>query len=259
MKVEVLVATMHQTDRELPKRLNLQTDAVVINQCDTNGYEELEYRGHRVIWVNTCQRGLSKSRNMALSYATGDICLFADEDIVYLDGYEPILQKAFSEQPCADIIAFNAEYVNYEGLSKPYSIERRRKAPRNKYYGSIRLAVRRGKLVKTGISFHTLIGAGTKYGSGEESLFLRNCRKSGLQIYENPDCLSVVEHGQSSWFAGYNETYYRNKGVFLALAYGKLAKVYGLYFVLQGRRISSLSPKAIYRHILAGIKEYYEI
>lgn len=259
MKVEVLVATMHQTDRELLKRLNLQTDAVVINQCDRTAYEEIDYEGHRVIWVDTCQRGLSKSRNMALSYASGNICIFADEDIIYPDGYGEMVKKAFEDQPRADIMAFNTECLNLKGTMKRIPIEKPRKAPRNKYYGSVRLAFRRNKLVKAGIFFHTLIGAGTKYGAGEESLLLRQCRKAGMKIYENPACLATVDYTTSTWFSGYDAVYYHNKGVFLALAYGKLARFYGMYFVLQGMRISELSPKVIYGHILAGIKEYYEL
>ncbi len=259
VKVEVLVATMHQTDHELLKRLNLQTDAVVINQCDRTTYEEITYEGHRVVWVDTCQRGLSKSRNMALSYASGDICIFADDDIVYADGYGAMVERAFAEQPLADIMAFNTRCINREGAAKQTSIEKTRKAPHNKYYGSVRLAFRRSKIVKTGLSMNTLIGAGTKYGSGEESLFLRQCRKAGLKIYENPGNLATVDFTTSTWFAGYDAVFYRNKGVFLALAYGKLARIYGLYFVLQGRKISHLLPVEIYRNILTGIKEYHEI
>lgn len=34
MGLEVLIATMHQTDYSLPEKMNVESDAVVINQCD---------------------------------------------------------------------------------------------------------------------------------------------------------------------------------------------------------------------------------
>ena len=48
MKIQVLVATMHQTDHSLPEKMNIQTDAIIINQCDRNEYEEFTYNGHTI-------------------------------------------------------------------------------------------------------------------------------------------------------------------------------------------------------------------
>ena len=255
-KVEVLVATMYQSYYTLLDKMNIQTDAVVINQCNQTSFFEFKYKDHIIKWINTCQRGLSKSRNMALSYATGDICLIADEDINYVNGYETMVQKSFNCQSKADIIAFNINKLNSEDRDNRAPNENR-KAPFYRYYGSVRLAFRRNSIVKNGLHFNELIGAGTKYGSGEDSLFLRESRKKGLKIYENSHCLSTVDYANSSWFTGYDESYYFGKGVFLAAAYGRLAKLYMFYFVLK--KHGSLTRKSIRKNILRGIKEYKRI
>ena len=38
MRVEVLVSTMHQKDKDFLEKMNISTDAIVINQTDSEGY-----------------------------------------------------------------------------------------------------------------------------------------------------------------------------------------------------------------------------
>lgn len=45
MKIEVLVATMNQTDVRLLNKMNIQTDVIVGNQCDTNEVKNFEWGG----------------------------------------------------------------------------------------------------------------------------------------------------------------------------------------------------------------------
>ena len=78
MRVQVLVATMHQTDYSLLEKMNIQTDAIVVNQCDENKIEEFEYNGHKIKWLSLKERGVGLSRNTALMRADADILLFAD-------------------------------------------------------------------------------------------------------------------------------------------------------------------------------------
>lgn len=258
LKIQVLIATMHQEDYNLLEKMNIQTDAVVINQCDQEAYNEFLYQGHTIIWINTKQRGLSKSRNMALSYATGDICLIADDDLVYNDGYEKEVKNAFERCNKADIIAFGINRV-YQTHTTIDAAKRERRAPKNKYYSSVKLAFLRKSIVKTGLFFNTFIGAGTPYGSGEESLFLRNARKKRLVIYETDKVLSVVSFLNSTWFKGYDEGYYFNKGVFLAAAYGRLAGLYKWYFIIQSRKISKLKWTQVNKCLKEGIKKYFDL
>ena len=48
MSVEVLVSVMNQNMTELVRRMKLDSDAVIINQCDHDGYETMDFRGHRI-------------------------------------------------------------------------------------------------------------------------------------------------------------------------------------------------------------------
>ena len=88
MRLQVLISTMHQTDHSLLDKMNIQSDAIVINQCDRNEIEEFEYKGHHIQWMSLKERGVGLSRNTALMRADADIVLFADDDVIYDDGYE---------------------------------------------------------------------------------------------------------------------------------------------------------------------------
>ena len=77
MRIEVLVAAMHQTDHALLEKMNIQSDVIVGNQCDRNAVEEFEWNGHRVRYLHFAERGVGLNRNNSLMRAAGDICLFA--------------------------------------------------------------------------------------------------------------------------------------------------------------------------------------
>ena len=69
MKIEVLVSAMHQADHSLYQRMNLSTDAVIINQCDRLEKQEEEVEGCYVLFYSCPDRGVGRSRNLALAQA----------------------------------------------------------------------------------------------------------------------------------------------------------------------------------------------
>ena len=79
---------MHQSDFSKIKEMNIKSDVIFANQCDHTSYEELEFDGHTAKMISTATRGVGKNRNLALIYASADICLFADDDVTYDDGAE---------------------------------------------------------------------------------------------------------------------------------------------------------------------------
>ena len=73
LNLQVLISTMHQKDYSLLKRMNIDSDAVVINQCDEDFFYNLNIDNHRIMWINSKED--CRSRNMALINANADICL----------------------------------------------------------------------------------------------------------------------------------------------------------------------------------------
>lgn len=80
MKVEVLASVMNTTLPETVEHMNLQSDAVIINQCDRMASEEMQISSgngeSRIRFISFPDRGIGRSRNEAILRAEDDICLF---------------------------------------------------------------------------------------------------------------------------------------------------------------------------------------
>lgn len=255
--LEVLVSTMNKKSSKLIKDMNIQSDAIIVNQTDTNYYEEFENGEYLIKSVYNNLRGLSRSRNTALMYAQKEYCVLADDDIVYVDGYREIILNAFKDLPDADIIIFNTKMINNERLLKRKDISRVRRAPRYKNYGSVRIAFKRKSIIDNNLFFNIQFGTGSKYNSGEDSLFIRQAVRKGLKIYEFPAQIATVDYNSSTWFTGYNEKYFYNIGAYLEVAYPHSKYILMWYYVLKFKNKINLSSRNIIKIILRGARSLH--
>ena len=257
--VEVLVACMHQKDDSLYSQMNLQTDAVLANQCDFYAYKEyVEQNGATVKLVSTTDRGVGKNRNKALMNASGKYLLCSDQDMVYVDGYDRIVEAAFSRCPKADLIVFNLEYLNRFTPARKEGRKFKRVHLWNcMRYGTARVAMRRNAVEKGCLAFSTLYGGGAKYSSGEDSLFIRDALRKGLRMYYCPTIIAKVKQEESSWFNGYTEKFFVDKGVLIANAF-PILKHFLVYYFAYGMR--NLTKEYNFRDIVKlmrkGFKEF---
>lgn len=211
MKVQVLVAAMNQTDHTLLEKMNINSDVIVGNQCDSNSVEKFKYKGYEAIYLNFNERGVGLNRNNALMRATGDVCLFADDDMVYVDNYVEKVQAAFERYADADVIIFNL----IEKTPTRYIIKKPMKVNRLNYlrYGTARIAVKLESIKRNAIYFNQCFGGGTEYSHGEDNLFLTACLDKGLKIYAVPEYIAeLTEERESTWNSGYDEKYLRDQG-----------------------------------------------
>ena len=212
MSIQVLVATMHQNDHSLPEKMNLQSDAIVGNQCDRNEIESFEWNGHTIRYLSFAERGVGLNRNNALMRADADICLFADDDMVYVDGYPEKIEEAFRQNPRADVIVFNLIEKN----SGRKQITKTSKVGYLNYlrYGTARVAFKLEKVKAQGIYFNQCFGGGTEHAHGEDNLFLTACLNKGLKIVAVPvEIAELKDERPSSWNTGYDEKYLIDQGI----------------------------------------------
>lgn len=165
--------------------------------------------------ISCRDRGLSKSRNLALDNAKGNICLLCDDDEELHQGYKNIILDAYSSTPQADVIIFNNRRINYKHRKTYYKISKIRKAPVYRGYGSTMITFRLDRVRGKNIRFNEQFGAGSSFGGGEDDLFLNDMRKAGLLVYENPETIATIDYSNgSSWFYGYTREYLYNIGAF---------------------------------------------
>ena len=109
MKMEILASWMNQDSFILAEESRIAGNVLVINQCNQYGIAEMMHDPSRWRMILTKDRGLSRSRNLALDNAEAEICLLCDDDEIFADGYEAIIEESFRKLPEADIIGFNVE------------------------------------------------------------------------------------------------------------------------------------------------------
>lgn len=258
MTLQVLVSTMHQKDHSILEKMNIQTDAIIVNQCDRNEFEEFEYKGNNIRFLSFNERGVGLSRNNALMRATTDICLFADDDVKYVDNYKDIIIGAFQENVNADVIVFNVPSTNVEREEYTILKEKRLRFYNCLRYGTVRIAIRTESIRKSNIHFSLLFGGGAKYGSGEDSLFMMDCIKSGLNVYASPQHIGIVTQSESTWFKGYTDKYFFDKGVFFAALSKRWGRLLCLLFALRRYKVFS-HEKALIKAcslMISGVKTH---
>lgn len=256
MKVQVLASVMNETMEHIVDHMNLDSDAVIINQCACLQAQEMEHRGHRVQFFSFPERGIGRSRNEAILRADQDICLFSDGDIVYEPGYAEAVTAEFERNPRADMILFN---ITVEESRRTYHIEERKKVHWYNCgrYGAVSFAVRRSSLLESGVTFSLLFGGGAKYSNGEDSLFLKEFMDKGYKVYTAPVTIGREEAEQSTWFAGYNKKFFTDRGVLYHYLYGRLAWAMSLRFLLVHRGIfcTEVGAAQAYGWMRQGIRE----
>ena len=230
MTPEVLLSAMHLDDENYIDSLNIHSDCVVINQCDrkcSRTVKHISPSGQEtdVTYIETQERGLSKSRNMAIDNASESICILCDNDVEYVSDYDRIINRAFADHPDADVIVF---FIKRPERSKPVYA-----APKKMGYLSVlkifspEIAFRRERI--SGIRFNEMFGAGAKYFMGEENLFLYDCLKHRKKIVYVPEMIASVREEESTWFKGYDSAFFVSRGA----NYAAMSKAFSVILILQ--------------------------
>ncbi len=256
MTLQTLVSGMNLNTSQIASTMNLDSDAIIIDQSDHVGFAEYEYKGHSIKCYSFAERGVGLSRNNALLRATSDIILFSDEDIVYEPGYAQKILKAYEEHPDADMILFNIivapERATYY-ITKPSRVHRWNCGR----YATYSFSCKRESIHRANVTFHLLFGGGARYGSGEDSLFIDECLRKGLKIYALPIDLGRETVRQSTWFNGYTEKFFYDRGVLFKYLHRHIAPLMCLVYVCKKRKwmLDELSFKEALSHMLRGVKE----
>ena len=118
---------------------------------------------------------------MAIDKAKSDICLFADDDIVYENDYDSIILNAFNLNPSADIITFKMNDLKGNSF-KDYPIIKKHNKKSLSFVNSVVIAFRRDSIISNKVLFDENFGLGSIFQTADEYVFLRNALKLNLNI-----------------------------------------------------------------------------
>lgn len=256
--VEVLVSTMNRENKDLLSKMKIASNAVIVNQCGRKGSTCIEYKENHVLWIDSNDLGLSKSRNIAIANAKSSIIVLADDDMEYIEGYAEVIENAFLKFPDADAIAFCVE-----GIEEPFKEykdkEKRINFLSSMHLCSVELAFKRESIIKNQIFFNEKFGSGANYKMGEENIFLFNCLKKKLKIYYVPEKIACLHIGNSSWFQGFNNKYFFDRGAINRELFGTLlGRLMSIRFAISKYEMykDKMSRSQAIRQMFLGLKDY---
>lgn len=225
MDFELLISAMYLKNVKLfLQERNINSNVVIINQCDQEKVEILKYKNYTVKIYSTMERGLSKSRNMALKMATAKYVLLADDDIKYVKNYVEIMENFIAREQ-ASIYIFRIlkenklkwipKKIGYLSIFRVYSPE---------------ILIKREDILDCKICFDENFGIGANYTCGEETIFLSDCLKKKLKIINSNELIGLeVKNRPSYWYNGLNEFVLESTGA----AMTRMNKYTSVFLIFQ--------------------------
>lgn len=209
--IEILIATMDRENLDFlelmfPNPLPEKVAVLIVNQTED---KILVSKNPKIRVIHAKGRGLSKSRNMALENATADICVFTDDDVIFLKNFDKKIRQAFAHFPKSS--ALRLRYENRPGeWTKTYSKE----PIKNLSWldilntSSIEIAVKRRDILENNILFDENFGLNSVFKMGEEQVFLAELRRKDLQLSYYPVTINRHESLTSTDRFELEERYY---------------------------------------------------
>lgn len=245
MTFQILLSCMHQTDTRIFEDSNIKCDVLAVNQCNKNTVLKSDDSTRHMIF--TTERGLSRSRNMAIDNAWADICLIADDDETFEQNVDKIILDAYKAHPDADVIVFKV--ANASGFGENIKGDKKKypdKAFKCNFLdllhiSSWQISFKRKSIMDKNIRFDEMMGSGTGNGAQEESKFMADCHRQGLNIWYVPVLIATMREAHASqWFKGFDYMFFYNRGWatrrFLSWT---LSTLYAVYFAIKKHKLYS--------------------
>ncbi|MUO32342.1 hypothetical protein [Enterococcus gallinarum] len=256
--MEVIVSCMNK-DSNLYKTMNLSTNAIIINQVkkDAFKYEKINFKGSNIKFFSMPEVGVGLSRNNGLMRAEDEILIIADEDEVFVNDYEDIIKKEYERLNDADMIVFNVRIHQNNKVSERVKKNGRVRKFNSLKYGAVTFTFKRTVFEKKRIYFSQLFGGGTQYGSGEDSLFIMDALKRKCKVYSSTKIIADVYNDSSSWFTGYNQKFFEDKGALYYSLFPNLHFIFSYAFLMRRSFVlEKFTFHEAYKLMLTGAKKF---
>lgn len=238
MTFELLVSTMHKKNmqeiQDMLIRMNVMCDCIIVNQCDEETVFVEKNNTQKILAIFTKERGLSKSRNMALKNSSADIVAIADDDLYYYDNFDKIIVDYYKKNTQAEVVLFGID--SYRKICDKK--EQKCNFLKLGSYISVQTSLKRMNILQRNISFNDLFGTGSGcYDSGEENIFLADCYKKKLNLFYCPEKILRDDETESSWFKGYTEKFCRDRGAIFYAISPLLSNLFIFAFAFMKRKL----------------------
>lgn len=260
--IEILIATMNQINFDFLEAMFLFSDFkdfsfLIINQ--TSDDKQLISNFDNVKVVNSFNKGLSKSRNLAIELATKALLILTDDDVVFQPGFELHVLKAFNTDDSHD--GFRFEFLNGKGnLAKKYPKHFEEKLSQFEILNtsSVELIFKKESIKRVNLKFDENFGLGTDFAMGEEAIFVADAVKKGLKIGFVPEILVAHAHNSTGHRTAVSMQYFIHSAVFYRI-YGEIYLFWialKLFFDLKHRKVRFKEIIKMLKQALKGKQAY---
>ncbi|MDR7210064.1 glycosyltransferase [Flavobacterium piscis] len=256
--IEILISTMNRDSLDFlmpifPFSHFSHFLILIINQTQNEKKLTSGYSNVRVI--NSCKKGLSRSRNLALENAVGKILVIADDDIVYQEGFTAKIINTYNKFPEAAAINFCA--INSDGnLIKKYSLYTKEDLNAFDIFNtsSIEMTLNKTVLDTTKVKFDENFGLGETFEMGEEAVFLLDLKKKKKQLVFEPEVIVKHEEFTSSYKKSISERYYIQGALFTRTFKSNYVFwiIVKLFFDLKQKKLRFSNLKAVLKSANQG-------
>ena len=261
ISLEILISTKGRDSLDFLRNIFVNNNShsnsvLIINQTENSNFS-CPSTG-KIKLINKNEIGLSKSRNLAIHSSTADICLVADDDIVYVKDFDKIMISAKKNN--ADIITFMMK--DFDGkLFKQYPKKKLHDKKTLSSVNSVVIAFKRDSIISNNIKFDNNFGLGSIFQTADEYVFLRDAMNSNLNIiFQNEVILShdIISSGKD---AGSDRVLFAKGALFYKyynfFSFFKLLHYVYLMFIFKYISITEVIPK--YLTGLRGIFQYIKV
>lgn len=257
-KLSIIVSTINNNISRIHQSIFTQENVTIINQIPKKFNNNKQSKIHeKVKWIDFDQKGLSKSRNLALELCDTNYVYLCDDDVELVNNFHLIISNSINKYPDVDVFAFNVKGKN-NFFKKKYTKEFNINLLNSMKLSSVQLVYKMDFIKRFQIRFDEDFGAGSIYKMGEENIFLTDCIKKGASIRYIPETIALVTLGNSSWFTGFNEKYFFDRGAINFRIMGRISILYSIIFCIRKYNIykKEITFSRAITSILKGIREY---
>lgn len=260
---EILISTMFRSDLSFLEAMFPNGEAhtypiLIVNQTDSKRH--LSSSQHNVRVINTKERGLPQSRNMAIQHAMGEICLVADDDVVYVPNIKAIILGGYTTYPDAAVVTFQLQKANGE-IFRKYPKVTKHTNHSYKTVNGVVISFKKDILLQNNVLYNPHFGLGTTFSGADEYVFMRNVMKAKLPAYFVPTVILTHPDMSSGQDVGSDRILYL-RGALAYKCYGIWGYLWVLkyvFFLVRHKIIKVEYAFAKAKTAFSGIKKYKQL
>lgn len=250
MALTFLISTMASRVFQRESLLENLPNTIIVDQGPTENFNFLDKNKTQ---IKSDQKGLSRSRNLAISNCPTKWAYILDDDVDVIDSPEPSLARILKQRPNLNAIVFN-HYVDHK-IFRPI-IRNIPFAPlilKILSVTSFEIAIDTEFIKNKNITFDERFGLGSTYAIGEEAIFLMDLVHIGGNIhFENKP---FVNHpGKSTGLSYPTPQSVLARGAFIERACSKYFLFIALLYTVKAYPLyhKNFSPFQFFKLLLQG-------